>query len=161
MHTHLHLQHHLISVLMVSAFFLTVAGCGQQPSQDLLNQMNTRLEQLEQRVTQLEAKDAEFSELVNDGKASSIKLEEAIAALTQQVEKIASRPSAPSVQKSAQPLAAPAPGRTHHTVARGETLYSIAKRYGLSVDELCRLNNLRQEQPIRAGQKLAVSPEAQ
>lgn len=161
MHTQSYLQHCLIPGLMVSAFFLTVAGCNEQPSQDLLSQLNARLEQLEQKVTQLEAKDAEFNELVNDGKASTIKLEESIAALTQQVEKIASRPTAPSVQKSAQPSAMSSLGRKHHTVARGETLYSIAKRYGLSVDDLRRLNNLSPEQPIQAGQKLAVSPKAQ
>lgn len=161
MYTHAYLHHCLIPGLMVSAFFLTVAGCNEQPSQELLYQLNARLEQLEQKVTQLEAKDAEFSELVNDGKASTIKLEESIAALTQQVEKIASRPSEHAVKKSAQLSAIPSPGSKHHVVARGETLYSIAKRYGLSVDDLRRLNNLSQEQPIQAGQKLAVYPEAQ
>ena len=29
-----------------------------------------------------------------------------------------------------------------HTVKSGDTLYSIAKRYGITVDELKRINNL-------------------
>jgi len=49
--------------------------------------MSARLEQLEQKVAQFEAKDVELTELVNEGKAGTLKLEEALAALTQQVEK--------------------------------------------------------------------------
>jgi len=122
--------------------------------------MNARLEQLEQKVAQFEAKDVELTELVNEGKAGTMKLEGALAALTQQVEKIASRPSAPAAPKSPQLSTSPSP-RKKHTVARGETLYSLAKRYGLSVDELRRINNLTPDQPIQAGQSLALSPEVQ
>ena len=43
----------------------------------------------------------------------------------------------------------------YHTIKRGETLYSIAKRYGLSVSELKRLNNMRSDF-IRAGKRLKV-----
>lgn len=43
-----------------------------------------------------------------------------------------------------------------HTVRRGETLPVIAKRYGLSVAELKRLNHLRSDK-IAAGRRLTVS----
>lgn len=145
--------------LLAGTLFVLMSACGQQPSQDVLTQIHARLDQLEQKITKLDAKDAELTELVNDGKASAIKLEENMAALTQQVEKIASRPSALSMRKSAQPSGIVSPGEKQHTVAQGETLYSIAKRYGLSVDELRRINNLSQGQPIQAGQNLAVSSE--
>ena len=98
-----------------------------------------------------------MTEFANDAKATSIKLEEKMTELTQRIEKIASRPSVPPAAKPAQPPAAVSQGqKRHHTVSRGETLYSIAKRYGLSVDELRRLNNLNLDQPILAGQKLLV-----
>jgi len=45
-----------------------------------------------------------------------------------------------------------------HVVAPGETLFSIAKRYGTTVEELARLNNLRDPDRIRAGQVLRVRP---
>lgn len=45
---------------------------------------------------------------------------------------------------------------TSHTVRRGETLPVIAKRYGLSVAELKRLNHLRSDK-ISAGRRLTVS----
>lgn len=43
-----------------------------------------------------------------------------------------------------------------HTVAAGETLYSIAKRYGVGVMELVELNNLSLSQGIRPGQVLIL-----
>jgi len=54
------------------------------------------------------------------------------------------------------------PKRAEHTVhgvQSGETLWNIAQRYGMSVDELVRLNNLTPEEPIHPGQKLVVSPD--
>jgi LysM repeat protein len=43
-------------------------------------------------------------------------------------------------------------------VERGETLYRLSKRYGISVEEICRLNNFKQGKTIQAGQKLLVTP---
>jgi multidrug efflux pump subunit AcrA (membrane-fusion protein) len=47
----------------------------------------------------------------------------------------------------------------YHEVRRGDSLYLIAMKYGLTVDELCRLNDINQHQVIRPGQKLLVSSE--
>ena len=59
----------------------------------------------------------------------------------------ASRPSARSK---------PAARRTTHTVRRGETLYRIANRYGVTVDELRRANRIGRRAAIRVGQRLSV-----
>jgi len=48
---------------------------------------------------------------------------------------------------------------TVHEVQSGETLWHIAQRYGMSVDELVRLNRLTPAEPIHPGQKLVVSPD--
>ena len=42
-------------------------------------------------------------------------------------------------------------------VARGDTLYSLARRYGMSVDEMAKLNNLTAPYNLAVGQKLKVS----
>ncbi len=44
-----------------------------------------------------------------------------------------------------------------HTVRKGDTLSSIARKYGLSVSHLRRLNGLRRSSVIRAGQVLRCS----
>jgi len=46
--------------------------------------------------------------------------------------------------------------RSYHRVKRGETLSTIAQRYKMSVAELKRINNLRNNK-IRVGQKLLVT----
>lgn len=51
----------------------------------------------------------------------------------------------------------PAPvGPKKHTVAKGDTMFNIAKRYGISVDKLKSLNNLA-DNNIKLGMELIVS----
>lgn len=45
----------------------------------------------------------------------------------------------------------------YHKVAKGENLYSIARRRGVTVDELCKLNNLSSKSKIRVGMILRYS----
>ncbi|GIV31246.1 MAG: hypothetical protein KatS3mg029_0597 [Saprospiraceae bacterium] len=54
---------------------------------------------------------------------------------------------------STQPPSGVAP--VYHTVARGDTLYGIARRYGVTIEDIQRLNNLSGT-IIHAGQKLRV-----
>ena len=49
------------------------------------------------------------------------------------------------------------PEKAYHQVQPGDTLYRIAKKYGISVAELCRLNQISTGQAIRPGQKLLIS----
>ena len=53
------------------------------------------------------------------------------------------------------PAAVPAQS---HTVAVGETAWSIARRYGVSVQDLARANGLPETMSVRAGQRLAIPP---
>jgi LysM repeat protein/Tfp pilus assembly protein PilZ len=46
----------------------------------------------------------------------------------------------------------------YHEVVAGETLYGISRRYGLTVDELLRLNKLEPEATIYPAQRLLISP---
>ena len=43
-----------------------------------------------------------------------------------------------------------------HQVKAGESLYTIARRYGTSVDNICRMNGIRKSSVIRPGQILKV-----
>jgi len=40
----------------------------------------------------------------------------------------------------------------YHVVRKGETLSHIAKRYGVPVDDLCKLNNISRKKMLRVGQ---------
>ena len=43
-----------------------------------------------------------------------------------------------------------------HVVVKGETLYSISRKYGITVNELCSKNNITQSQVLKVGQKLVI-----
>ncbi len=67
-----------------------------------------------------------------------------------------SREVAPPAPGSAKPAATVRPG--WHTVQAGETLYSIATRYGLDVGQLAAWNDLGDGTMIRVGQRLRLVP---
>ena len=48
--------------------------------------------------------------------------------------------------------------KVYHKVRSGQSLYIIAKKYGISVGKLCKLNGITLNKPIRPGQKLLVGP---
>lgn len=52
--------------------------------------------------------------------------------------------------------APPANGANTHTVARGETLTSIAKMYNVSVTELQKSNHIENDRKLQAGQTITI-----
>ncbi|MBI2104627.1 MAG: peptidoglycan DD-metalloendopeptidase family protein [Candidatus Omnitrophica bacterium] len=64
-------------------------------------------------------------------------------------------PEASSAPRSSRP-AAPAFQGSYHYVQRGETLWRIARSYGLEVNALARANRLRDASALRVGQKLFI-----
>ena len=48
--------------------------------------------------------------------------------------------------------------KKYHTVQKGETIYSICRKYGLEKEELRRLNKLSAGATIHPGQKLILTP---
>ncbi len=51
---------------------------------------------------------------------------------------------------------APAKVEKWHTIVRGDTLSQIAQRYGVSISELCELNDITKDEIIKTGEKLRV-----
>lgn len=82
------------------------------------------------------------------------------------VAKRSSTPSTARAAASANPIdtasAAPAASRTEtHLVARGETLSSIAARYGTTAQAIQAANGLRKSSQIKAGQTLRIDDAAE
>ena len=60
-----------------------------------------------------------------------------------------------SVQ-TGQPIAADGPAAAHHTVARGDTMYNISRRYGTDVGTLAKRNGIRPPYTISLGQRIEL-----
>lgn len=108
--------------------------------EESLGALQQRTETLAQQVQNLEAKLGEGLNQVNSK----------VAALEKRQQSMAKSP-APAAQPSAQAASAKT-----HVVKAGETLYQISRTYGVSVEQLKKLNKMGQDVTIRPGQKLVV-----
>ncbi len=61
-----------------------------------------------------------------------------------------------STQSAASGKTTGAASGTIHTVKKGDTLYSISKRYGTTIDNLCRINGISRNGVLSIGQKIKV-----
>jgi LysM repeat protein len=69
----------------------------------------------------------------------------------------AAKPAA-ATSKAEPPAAKSSAKVRYHTVAKGDTLYSVGRKYGLKVDQLLKINQLPQGTVIKPGQRLRVTP---
>jgi LysM repeat protein len=87
---------------------------------------------------------------------SVLKVEGAQRSLAERIDRMAQRAEKPSAPQAAQKK--PAAQAKVHEVRPGETIFSIAKKYNISPDQLLKLNNMTKKDTIQAGQKLVVAP---
>jgi LysM repeat protein len=115
---------------------------------------------LEQKIAGLEQQLAELHGKISTS-GSDPTLLQRVDALAKKVESMEKhkQPTAESKSKPSPPSKpAVSTEKRYHTVQKGETLYRISKKYGISLEELRKLNNLSGDQQLRTGQKLLVSP---
>jgi len=143
-------------LLLLSITFFMVIGCGNETSNEDIEQANRRLDTLEEKLTQLETQSAALKESVSNLDSFVQVLDEKSASLNQQLYEITSKAKISSSQTQAE-VSEGIEGQ-YHKVVRGETLYSISRKYGISVSDLLRLNGLKKDQTLKVGQKLLVAP---
>jgi LysM repeat protein len=64
----------------------------------------------------------------------------------------------PPAASSFKPMETTHNNKEYHTVAAGETVYSLSRRYGYSVDQIAQWNNLPASHSLSVGQRIRVSP---
>jgi len=146
----------IVLLIAVIAFFLL--GRRGDNAEELAS-IQAGLNRLEERMADLTTLEERMSRLeglkglkgLGGLEDKVIRLEREAKRLEQEINKIAAREVT-----SAPKQAAPEVKQRYHTVRSGESLYSIAKKYGISTERLCQLNKITPKKSIRPGQKLLV-----
>jgi LysM repeat protein len=99
-----------------------------------IDEQNAKIDTLSQQILKLEQQIANMRPGVMVGEATP-----------------AATPSAPSTETPSHP----ASGNTH-TVARGETLTSIAKMHGVTVNDLQKFNHIENDRKLQIGQTIMI-----
>jgi LysM repeat protein len=163
-------------VLVIVILVLIFAGgilyfLGRPPTKSGVEPLQSKVVALEERIAGLEKGIAELQGKITTP-APDLALLQRADALSQKVEALEKqKPPAQKVEalekqkpSSAEPKAKPLTStkpaasaeKKYHLVLKGETLYGISKKYGISVEELRKLNDLSKESSLRTGQKLLV-----
>ena len=132
-------------VLIVVLIFFFFRVSGKDKSTETLIQMAQKLAAIEQKIAALE-KQQEY--LVGGP----------VKRLAEKVEMLEKRPTEKLKPPASPKAKAAPPAKRYHKVKKGETLTGIAKRYGVSVEELRRINKLSPKTTLAAGQTLIAIP---
>jgi len=152
----------ILLIVLLILFFPT--GRSSQSANEF-KMIEGRVKNIEDRLFALEGIEKRLAQ--GEEKVSRVDgLEKKLAHMDQQIAdlaKMTEHAPAPKAQKTAKPAlttsqaAQTAPEVRYHQVRAGETLYSIARHYGLKVDELRQLNKLAPNAVLHPGDKLMVS----
>ncbi len=155
-------------VILVLAFVTLGNQADRQEMATQLSLMEKRLDDMEFRLGNLVQSSTAENDLSSLQKADENlsrrfdglekKLEGRLNQMNATLVKVQKQRAAapPPPPKTAKPAAA-APQTRLHTVQKGETLYKISRKYGMSVDALRKLNGIGPDFKIIAGQKLKVA----
>ncbi len=169
----------VVIVLALLVFLFWSIPKPRRASQDpAVMEIKTQLQQMEQRLSTIEETLADLQNLKTQVSASNeltgrvdrfeASFSMRLADLDRKVSDLEKKLSEAALRKKAAPRAgkaahqpkkksAPKPKIRYHTVAGGETLYRISRKYGISVATLKKINGLKSN-AIRKGQKLRVTP---
>ncbi len=139
---------------LFSGFSLLSTAVAQTPSPEPSKSVDVpQLEALAKKIDEQNAKIDALSQEI-------LKLEQQIAHIRPGVMVGENTPSPATPIAPTESVSRPINGNTH-TVARGETLTSIAKMYKVTIDELQKANNIEDGRKLQAGQTIVIpSPPA-
>jgi LysM repeat protein len=147
-----------IGIILILLLVLLFRG-GDKALTEELNVLKGRVEQVEKKASALEAAAKKMDAV--DGQIRGLqqsvsKVEAAQRSLAEHIDKLAQHAEKPVAPQAAQKK--PSAQAKVHEVRPGETIFSIAKKYNISADQLLKLNNMTKKDSIQAGQKLVVAP---
>ncbi len=166
----------VVAVIAVLLVFLLPGG-RESGLRSRISDLEERISALEEKINRFEAIDQKVTRIWEQAKSfekfkarfdrteasTSLRMDhltmslEALQKKLSTFEKRVNTAAKPTGQIQVRQPASP-PSVKYHQVKAGETLFSISRRYGLSVDQLLKLNDMKKNAVIKPGQKLVVGP---
>ena len=154
-------------LILVLAFVMLGSGADRQ-------ELDSRLDLIEKRLDDMDFRLSSLGQSPADGEMAALqkanqdlgrrfdslesKLEGRLNRMQTALTQLEKKPPPAPPKPAAKPVKAPAPPKTRlHTVQKGETLYKISRKYGMSVDEVRKLNGIGKDFKIYPGQKITVA----
>lgn len=157
-------------IIIVILLVIVLAGPSDVADREQLQALDERIQKLEKQLTTIGLLDQALVRIDDNEKELSLIMERVdrfegtvttqIDQIIQELGKLHQKEgSAPAAKtKSPPPVAKSIPKKQPkvHEVRAGETLYSISRRYGLTVDQLRTYNDIGKDAAIHPGQKLKL-----
>ncbi|MHA1941809.1 MAG: LysM peptidoglycan-binding domain-containing protein [Candidatus Hodarchaeales archaeon] len=143
-------------VILGFSFILALSGCGvsEEEHSKKVAELAAAKEEIAKLKEQIKEKDAQLERIEVELSQIEVRMEEMAQPKEQETKQ----------EKSVLELNKPDTSRAkitipqYHAVRRGDTLSEIAKEYGMTVEELCRLNKITPSTIIRPGDMLLIRP---
>jgi LysM repeat protein len=149
----------LVLLLVIILFAHIYRGGNNLSPEDLkgirtdLAHIDKRLRTLEEKITLLEERGKDIQPSILGAEPSRETVSAKLKELDQEIGQLDKRIESIEGKRRAQTT------KEYHEVRPGDTLYGISQKYGISLDELRRLNGLAPDHLIRPGEKLVISGE--
>lgn len=168
-----------LSVLVIAVVIIIAVMLPKRStdlSKDDLSTVRVQMTEIEKKLAAIDEMRNRISDMENREKGHQQQTEELnsylkslmkhVDNLTQKVDTLEKGPAVSAVKKAPAPTAAkpkpqepkPAAETQYHTVQKGENLYRISLKYGIALEELCRINDMTVSDSIQPGQRLLVKP---
>ena len=164
-------------VALVAALIVLLMNAGSDTTApQRMATLEQRLQKLEDRLDKFEGIDEKVTTIWEQAKSfekfkdrfdrseasTSLRMDHLTMSLESLQKQINATQNPQAAVASNNSAAASAPAKIqYHQVEPGDTFYSISKKFGLTVDELLQLNQLKPDSVIMPGQKLIVRKASQ
>jgi len=149
-------------IIFVSMFSNSRDIAGEEQIQDLearviqLEETLAKIEWIDKGLARLDKQEKDLASLSERVGTLESGIDKKLAHMSNQITKLQQQPGAPP-QKKTSPSPPKKAEPKFHTVQKGDTLYSISRKYGVTVAQLTKYNNLSSS-TLSQGQKLKLAP---
>lgn len=150
----------ILFIILIAILFIFFRTESNSSDFNDLKPIEDRLVSLEERFIGIQKQSQNIPEITAKLEGLTIALSRRVEELSANIDNLKKESTAPSIAKPVIiPESKPVPKaveKKYHKVRNGESLYRIARRFNISIAELCNLNKLNPKKPIHPGQKLIV-----